>query len=178
MTERQVIYLYPIWRTEKHSQRWQLSETEKFTLRETIYYILTPLIPGCMLAGLLAEAVSVSFHPTPTRSSSREWPGVPWIQKPLTYLSHVLRWYKGTGRSSSSGDCQPPLIHSRKLQGADPEHGAPTSAVGGPEKALPPSSPWHLLLLEPGPSQSIPELQPQTWKDHTVPEWQRPGCYF
>lgn len=49
MTERQVIYFCTIWRTERHSQRWQLSETEKFTLRETIDYILTHLIPGFML---------------------------------------------------------------------------------------------------------------------------------
>ena len=63
MTERQVIYFCPIWRTEKYSQRWQLSETEKFTLRETRYYIWTPLIPGCMLGFSGSGQCLIPSHP-------------------------------------------------------------------------------------------------------------------
>lgn len=44
---------------------------------------------------------------------------------------------------------QPPLTHSRQLQGADPERRAPASAIGGPEKALPPSSPGITSCLNP-----------------------------
>ena len=71
-----------------------------------------------LYVGLLAEANSVSFHPTHLGQQGMTW-GPLNRRQPLTYLSHVLRWYKGTERSSSSAD-----THGGPSTSTDTQHEA------------------------------------------------------
>ena len=122
VTERQVIYFCPTWNIEQTSQWWQLSETKKihFKRENTINFDSPHLIPGCMLGFTKKNAQ------TPSQTWRRDEVQGKWSLsrstppllgaggdelrflehrgQPLTCLSRVLRWYKGMGCSSGSGD--------------------------------------------------------------------------
>lgn len=144
-TERQVTDLGPTWGTEQSSQWWQLFETEKFTLTENIQ-MWTHLISfqvecRALLKRMLKHPPKLerelkskgSSHglTLPHPRSGQQWMTLGFRdcrRQPVTYLSHVLRWYKGTGCLSSSGRQQgghdPPLTCRGQWPGTDPERNA------------------------------------------------------